>query len=88
MDFSNAIRQRIIMLVTEQNTKLSIVVKKAGLNYNTIMHFMDGKTKLPNLSTINQLSINGFGIPLKDFFNDAYFKNVITEEKREKTDNN
>ena len=84
MELSNAIRQRIIMLADERNVKLSTIIRKSGVNRHTVMHFMHGKTKLPNLSTLNQLCLKGFEIPMKEFFKEEYFNNVITEDKKEK----
>ena len=52
--------------------------KLASLSYIT-QHLTDGRSKNPKMLTIARIS-NGFGLKLKDFFDDPVFDDIDLED--------
>ena len=78
MQLSTAVRQRIINLAIEKDVTLHQLSLDAGIPYSTLSSFLNGKSKIPKLSTIF-LICEGLNISLSEFFNDQLFKDVIFE---------
>ena len=77
MEFSNAIRQRIINLTVENKMSLNQVATRAGMPYSTLNSFLNGKSNDPKFSTIYLVCI-GLDVTLSEFFDDNLFsENVI-----------
>ena len=73
MELSEAIVLRIKQLLKEKNMKTYDLSIKSGVPRSTISLFLSRETKrLENLLYLCE----GFGIELKDFFDDKVFKNV------------
>ena len=56
--------------------------KLASLSYitqSTAQHLTDGRSKNPKILTIARIS-NGFGLKLKDFFDDPVFDDIDLED--------
>lgn len=75
MELSEAIVLRIKQLLKEKNMKTYDLSIKSGVPRSTISLFLSRETKNIRLENLLYLC-EGFGIELKDFFNDEVFKNV------------
>ena len=75
MELSEAIVLRIKQLLKEKNMKTYDLSIKSGVPRSTISLFLSRETKTIRLENLLYLC-EGFGIELKDFFNDEVFKNV------------
>lgn len=75
MELSEAIVLRIKQLLKEKNMKTYDLSIKYGVPRSTISLFLSRETKTIRLENLLYLC-EGFGIELKDFFNDEVFKNV------------
>lgn len=75
MELSEAIVLRIKQLLKEKNMKTYDLSIKSGVPRSTISLFLSRETKTIRLENLFYLC-EGFGIELKDFFNDEVFKNV------------
>lgn len=75
MELSEAIILRIKQLLKEKNMKTYDLSIKSGVPRSTISLFLSRETKTIRLENLLYLC-EGFGIELKDFFNDEVFKNV------------
>lgn len=75
MELSEAIVLRIKQLLKEKNMKTYDLSIKSGVPRSTISLFLSRETKTIRLENLLYL-YEGFGIELKDFFNDEVFKNV------------
>lgn len=75
MELSEAIVLRIKQLLKEKNMKTYDPSIKSGVPRSTISLFLSRETKTIRLENLLYLC-EGFGIELKDFFNDEVFKNV------------
>lgn len=75
MELSEAIVLRIKQLLKEKNMKTYDFSIKSGVPRSTISLFLSRETKTIRLENLLYLC-EGFGIELKDFFNDEVFKNV------------
>lgn len=78
MELSEAIVLRIKQLLKEKNMKTYDLSIKSGVPRSTISLFLSRETKTIRLENLLYLC-EGFGIELKDFFNDEVFKNVETK---------
>ena len=85
MQFSSAIRQRIINLARIRKISLRALSRESQVSYATLMGFMVGNARTITLSTLADLCY-GLNIDLVDFFNDTLFDDVFdeTEKKAEK----
>lgn len=75
MELSEAIVLRIKQLLKGKNMKTYDLSIKSGVPRSTISLFLSRETKTIRLENLLYLC-EGFGIELKDFFNDEVFKNV------------
>ena len=75
IELSEAIVLRIKQLLKEKNMKTYDLSIKSGVPRSTISLFLSRETKTIRLENLLYLC-EGFGIELKDFFNDEVFKNV------------
>ena len=75
MELSEAIVLRIIQLLKEKNMKTYDLSIKSGVPRSTISLFLSRETKTIRLENLLYIC-EGFGIELKDFFDDKVFTNV------------
>ena len=75
MELSEAIVLRIKQLLKEKNMKTYDLSIKSGVPRSTISLFLSRETKTIRLENLLYIC-EGFGIELKDFFDDKVFKNV------------
>lgn len=75
MQLSDAIRKRITNLLKNNNMNIWKLYKATGVSASTLSYFMSGKRELINLKTLLHIC-EGFGISLKDFFDDPLFIDV------------
>lgn len=50
------------------------------LTQSTVQHLTDGRSKNPKILTIARICSNGFGMKLKDFFDDPVFDDIDLED--------
>lgn len=75
MQLSDAIRKRINNLLKINNMNIWKLYKATGVSASTLSYFMSGKRELINLKTLLHIC-EGFGITLKEFFDDPLFIDV------------
>lgn len=75
MELSEAIVLRIKQLLKEKNMKTYDLSIKSGVPRSTISFFLSRETKTIRLENLLYIC-EGFGIELKDFFDDKVFTNV------------
>ena len=75
MTLSNAIRIRIKRLLKNNDMNLWRLYKATGVPISTLSYFMNKKRELINLKTLLHVC-EGFGITLKEFFDDPMFDDV------------
>lgn len=75
MELSEAIVLRIKQLLKEKNMKTYDLTIKSGVPRSTISLFLSRETKTIRLENLLYIC-EGFGIELKDFFDDKVFTNV------------
>lgn len=75
MQLSDAIRKRIKNLLKINNMNIWKLYKATGVSASTLSYFMSGKRELINLKTLLHIC-EGFGITLKEFFDDPLFIDV------------
>lgn len=75
MQLSDAIRKRIKNLLKLNNMNIWKLYKATGVSASTLSYFMSGKRELINLKTLLHIC-EGFGITLKEFFDDPLFIDV------------
>ena len=75
MLLSEAVRKRIIKLAKEKKITLHKLANLSGIPHSTLNSFMNGKSNSPKLVTLLHIC-EGFGIELKEFFDDVMFRNV------------
>ena len=81
MDFSNAMRLRIISIAKSQNLKFLPLSKKSGIKYSTLISFINGKHKTITIHTLHKICL-ALDISLPDFFDDEIFIDAIDENER------
>lgn len=83
MQLSDAIRERILELMKENNIKsINAVTNLAGIS-NTLNDFMNGVYNLINIDTLLHIC-EGFNIELYQFFYSPLFKDVQYEKSNKK----
>lgn len=75
MLFSYAIRQRINYYLQKNNMTIWKLYKASGIPKSTLFALMKEDAGLPNLDTLLHIC-EGFGITIKEFFNDDIFNDV------------
>lgn len=74
MKINDAIKTRILNLCTENKITINELATFSGLRATTIYSVINGKSKNPSFETIKKIC-EGFGISIRDFFDDDIFKN-------------
>lgn len=75
MLLSDAIRKRINKLLKQNGMNIWKLYKQTGVSASTLSYFMSGKRELISLKTLLHIC-EGFGIELKEFFDDPLFNDV------------
>ena len=78
MQLTVAIRYRIERLLEENNMKPYNLSIRAGIHPSTLNYFLEGKTGIPNLTTLLHYC-EALDIELWEFFKDPLFKDVKYE---------
>ena len=78
MKLSNAIKQRILNLISERNITVSKLSTLAGISRSTLSKFLSGKRKYLHIEIIECIC-EALNITLKDFFDDPLFNDVMSE---------
>ena len=73
-----ALRRRIKNLAHSRGYSINKFCIRCGVPYSTISSFLNGRCSSITINTVCQIC-NGFGITLKDFFNDETFENLIDD---------
>ena len=74
MEIKDAIKTRILNLCSENKITINELAVLSGLRATTIYSVISGKSKNPSFETIKKIC-GGFGISIRDFFDDDIFKN-------------
>lgn len=75
MTLTDAVRQRIKNLLKQNNMNIWKLYKLTGVSASTLTYFINQKRGLITMKTLLHIC-EGFGITLKDFFDDPLFENV------------
>ena len=75
MLLSTAMRQRINNLLKQNNMNIWKLYKATGVPASTLSYFMNGKRELISIKTLLHIC-EGFGISIKEFFDDPLFDDV------------
>ena len=78
MKLSNAIKQRILNLISERGITVSKLSTLAGISRSTLSKFLSGKRKYLHIEIIECIC-EALDITLKDFFDDPLFNDVMSE---------
>ena len=78
MKLSNAIKQRILNLISERNITVSKLSTLAGISRSTLSKFLSGKRKYLHIEIIECIC-EALNITLKDFFDEPLFNDVMSE---------
>lgn len=79
MTLNTAILNRINNLCKERNITLNKLSTLSGITQSTLENLVLGNTKYPRIITISYIC-QGLQLDLKDFFDDAVFKNLDDED--------
>ncbi len=77
----DAVITRILNLSDGRKISLKDACRKAGLSYDTLMSFIDGRTRIINIDTLSRICY-GFGVTFEEFFTDPIFDYIIDEYER------
>lgn len=83
MTLSNAVKQRITDLASQNNVTIHKLALDSGIPYSTVSSFLNGKCTSITLTTLLHIC-EGSSIELKDFFNDDVFTNVSFDSNSSK----
>lgn len=75
MTLTDAVRQRIKNLLKQNNMNIWKLYKLTGVSASTLTYFINQKRGLITMKTLLHIC-EGFGISLKEFFDDPLFENV------------
>ncbi len=78
MKLSNAIKQRILNLISEREITVSKLSTLAGISRSTLSKFLSGKRKCLHIEIIECIC-EALNITLKEFFDDPLFNDVMSE---------
>ena len=81
MEFSNAMRLKIISIAKSKKLKFTDLSKKSGIKYSTLLSFLNGKHKTITIHNLNKICI-ALDTTLQEFFDDKMFIDVIDETER------
>lgn len=79
MELSDALRQRILNLLTEKNLTVSKLSTLAGISRSTLSKFLSKKRKYIHIEVI-EFICEGLNMKLKDFFDDSLFDNIFISD--------
>lgn len=83
MTISEAICQRIIDLMQENDLNTSELARRASLRQSTLNSILKGEVKSPTVQSIYLVS-RAVGISLDQFFSSHYFKDIDLESFNKK----
>ncbi len=75
MLLSDAVRKRVKNLLEQNDTNIWKLYKATGVPVSTLSYFLNKKRELISLKTLLHIC-EGFGITLKEFFDDPLFDDV------------
>lgn len=75
MDLQEAVKNKILSICKERQITVNKLAMLSGMSQSTVNSLIDGTSKNPKLLTILRLCL-GLDIELKDFFDDAIFKDL------------
>lgn len=75
MELSDAIRHRILNLISINNLNVSKLSTLAGISRSTLSKFLSGQRNYIRIDIIEYIC-EGLNISLKDFFDDNIFLNI------------
>ena len=74
-ELANAVKERILELLEQQNLTIEELSKQAGLPTSTIEAIINLQEKDPSMEILHQI-IKALNLNLSDFFNEDKFKNL------------
>ena len=80
MDTYTAVRERILILLEENQMSIRQLALESGVASSSIKNILYGKSLNPGIVTIKMLC-DGFGISLVDFFDTDTFRSLEQELK-------
>lgn len=80
MTISEAVVKRLFQLCEEQKITINKISTVSGVTQSTVSDIVNGTTNNAGIATIKKLC-DGFGISVREFFNDSLFDNVEQEVK-------
>lgn len=80
MDTYTAVRERILILLEENQMSIRQLALESGVAPSSIKNILYGKSLNPGIVTIKMLC-DGFGISLVDFFDTDTFRSLEQELK-------
>ena len=78
MTAGEAIRARIMELITERGITVNKLAMKSGITQSTLQNITGGRNHSASVSTVQKLC-DGLDISLRDFFNSDLFDNLEQE---------
>lgn len=75
MTLTQAVRKRIKNLLKKNNMNIWKLYKSTGVSASTLTYFINKERGLITMKTLLHIC-EGFGISLKDFFDDPLFEDV------------
>lgn len=73
-----ALRRRVKNLAHSRGYSMNKFAKRCGVSYSTLSSFLNGRCSSITISTLYKIC-SGFGITMKEFFNDDTFQNLLDE---------
>ena len=80
MTIGEALRNRIVELVDEQDITLNKLATISGITQSTINNITSGRNNSATVSTVKKIC-DGLGIDIREFFNSSVFDNLEQEIK-------
>lgn len=79
MNFSDAIRSRILDLCHKKNMNINMLAVRAGMNPSTLRSILKKRCKSPKAETVHYICI-GFDMSLKEFYDAPVFENIDDDD--------
>lgn len=83
LTMQEAVRQRILGLMKEQNLTVSALAEKANLTQSTVNEIVKGRVKNPSMLSVYKLS-EALGLEFADFIQHPLFKEISKDEPLKK----
>ncbi len=83
MELSDALKMRILNLISERNINVSKLSTLAGISRSTLSKFLSGKRKYIRIQIIEYIC-EALDIKLTDFFNDSIFDDIYVDDNSER----